>query len=765
MASPVPRGLRQVLQKSPSDIVILSALRTPVTRAKKGGFKDTYPEELLSHVLKATLEANPNLDPALIDDVAIGSVLQELGGAKAGRMAQIHAGFPHSVPFHTINRQCSSGLAAITAIGNGIRAGALNVGVGGGMESMTRNYGSRAIPTVLWPELKESPSKDARDCIMPMGITSENVATRYGISRADQDAFAAESHKKASAAQNAGLFDTEIVPVKTLSFDPENPDAAPKEITVTKDDGIRHNISVEKMATLKPAFKADGTSTAGNSSQVSDGAAAALLMRRSTATELGLTASIQARWVATAVAGCAPDEMGVGPAVAIPKLLELVGMDVSDVGIWEINEAFASQALYSVRKLGIDETKVNPKGGAIAIGHPLGATGARQLATLLPELKRTGQDVGVVSMCIGTGMGMAGIQDVRPRPVLVRQFLRNASNATPLTERVRRKIWGTDNPPGLKDPYGGEGVLERKWKKQPEQQEEEPSRGSTEALETQSEDVISNTYEPATTWESLPRVGHLGKWSDLPPTEADVFNPFMLKKKLTKEGHLHLAAHQAAVEICLMHALKKPLTKICDVVEHEKPVFKLIWKCKIVPNAESQWGQSLVYPDDESKDVLVYIFEQIGGGADTTATPAEEEVQEDVETEEQGAVEDSISQAPTPPFFGYRSVRDKGFLSLSLNDPETKFAFLKRLSQLSGHYFPDPVMHSISTVKQAVEYLEGVVNPKPTKLADQLVNNPELQHLPNVKLFTKRQTALHKDEELGRKKIIESELRARGLIE
>ncbi|KAF4155331.1 hypothetical protein CNMCM6069_008060 [Aspergillus lentulus] len=357
-------------------------------------------------------------------------------------------------------------------------------------------------------------------------------------------------------------------------------------------------------------------------------------------------------------------------------------------------------------------------------------------------------------------------QDVRPRPVLVRQFLRNASNATPLTERVRRKIWGTDNPPGLKDPYGGEGVLERKWKKQPGQQEEEPARASTEALETQSEDALSDTYEPATTWEGLPRVGHLGKWSDLPPTEADAFNPFMLKKKLTKEGHLHLAAHQAAVEICLMHALKKPLTKICDVVEHEKAVFKLIWKCKIEPNAESQWGQSLVYPDDESKDVLVYIFEQIGGGADTTAAPTEEEVQEDAETEEhEEPVEDSISQAPTPPFFGYRSVQDKGFLSLSLNDPETKFAFLKRLSQLSGHYFPDPVMHSISTVKQAVEYLEGVVNPKPTKLADQLVNNPELQHLPNVKLFTKRQTALHKDEELGRKKIIESELRARGLIE
>lgn len=217
MASPIPRGLKQVLQKSPNDIVILSSLRTPVTRAKKGGFKDAYPEELLANVLKATLKANPNLDPALIEEVTIGSVLQELGGAKAGRMAQIHAGYPHTVPFNTINRQCSSGLAAITAVANGIRAGAANVGIGGGMESMTRNYGSRAIPTVLWPELKASHSQDAQDCIMPMGLTSENVAKRYGISRADQDAFAADSHKKASAAQKAGRFDSEIVPVTTNS--------------------------------------------------------------------------------------------------------------------------------------------------------------------------------------------------------------------------------------------------------------------------------------------------------------------------------------------------------------------------------------------------------------------------------------------------------------------------------------------------------------------------------------------------------------------
>lgn len=409
MASPIPRGLKQVLQKSPNDIVILSSLRTPITRAKKGGFKDAYPEELLASVLKATLKANPNLDPALIDDVTIGSVLQELGGAKAGRMAQIHAGFPHSVPFNTINRQCSSGLAAITAVSYGIRSGALDIGVGGGMEHMTRNYGSRAIPTVLWPELKESHSQDARDCIMPMGLTSENVASRYGISRQDQDAFAADSHAKASAAQKAGRFDSEIVPVTTKTLDPEDPDAPAKEVTITQDDGIRHNISAEKMGTLKPAFKPDGASTAGNSSQVSDGAAATLLMRRSTAEELGLSGSIKARWVATAVAGCAPDEMGVGPAVAIPKLLQQVGLSVPDVGVWEINEAFASQAIYSVRKLGIDQAKVNPNGGAIALGHPLGATGARQVADLLPELERSGQDIGVVSMCIGTGMGMAGM--------------------------------------------------------------------------------------------------------------------------------------------------------------------------------------------------------------------------------------------------------------------------------------------------------------------------------------------------------------------
>lgn len=405
------KGLKEILTKKPTDVVILSSLRTPVTRSFKGGFREAYDHELLSHVLRATLAANPNLDPKVIDDVAVGVVLAELGGSKAARMAQLHAGFSDRTALHTVNRACSSGLAAVTTIAHGITVGSIDVGVGAGMESMTRNYGSRAIPTQLWDGLKNSERKEARDCIMSMGDTSENVAKRYGVSREDQDAFAAQSHLKASKAQKEGLFDKEIVPVKVKQYDLEDKEktGTPKEVVVDKDDGIRHNASVESMAKLKPVFAKDGFSTAGNSSQVSDGAAATLLMRRSTATELGLTSSIIGKWVGTQVVGCLPDEMGVGPAIAIPKLLDYTGIKTEDVGIWEINEAFASQALYCVRKLGIDESKVNPKGGAIALGHPLGMTGTRQLATLMPELERQGKELGVVSMCIGTGMGMAGL--------------------------------------------------------------------------------------------------------------------------------------------------------------------------------------------------------------------------------------------------------------------------------------------------------------------------------------------------------------------
>jgi acetyl-CoA acyltransferase 1 len=255
-------------------------------------------------------------------------------------MAANHVGIPTTTSFSTTNRACASGLSAITNIGNAIAVGQIDVGIAGGMESMTRNYGSRAIPTELWHELKNSPVKEARDCIMSMGITSENVASRYGVSRADQDAFAAQSHLRAAKARDTGLFDAEIVPVDTRWIEPETPENV-KNVTVSKDDGIRPTTTVEKLAAMKPAFKADGTSTAGNSSQVSDGASAALMMRRSTATALGLESHIIGKWAGTQVTGCAPDEMGIGPAVAIPKLLSYTGIETSDVDVWEINEAFA----------------------------------------------------------------------------------------------------------------------------------------------------------------------------------------------------------------------------------------------------------------------------------------------------------------------------------------------------------------------------------------------------------------------------------------
>ncbi|KAM3077635.1 hypothetical protein ACMFMG_006965 [Clarireedia jacksonii] len=408
---PLRRGLTSILKKDPSDIVILSSLRTPITRSYKGQLSSSYPEQLLHTVLKATLAANPNLDPALIDDVCIGVVLSELGGSKAGRMAMNHAGYRASTSFYTTNRACSSGLQAITNVANGLALGQINVGVGGGMESMTRNYASKAIPGDLWPELRDA-DRDTRDCIMPMGLTSENVAARYGVGREEQDRFAVESHRRAAHAQEQGWFDEEIVPVKTQWQEIGKGGVKvgeERDVLVEKDDGIRKNASLEGMQKLKPVFKEDGSSTAGNSSQISDGAAATLMMRRSTATELGLGASILGKWAGSAVVGCRPDEMGIGPALAIPKLLQQTGLKTEEVDVWEINEAFASQAIYCVRELGLmgayEKGKVNPKGGAIALGHPLGATGARMVAGLLAELKRTGEEVG----CVSTGMGMAGL--------------------------------------------------------------------------------------------------------------------------------------------------------------------------------------------------------------------------------------------------------------------------------------------------------------------------------------------------------------------
>ncbi len=420
----LPKGIAALLSKAPTDTVILSSLRTPICRSNRGQLKDAYPEELLSVVLRATLDANPGLDAARIDDVAVGVVLSELGGSKAARTAMNHVGYATSSSLHTVNRACASSLQAIAAVAGQIRTGTTDVGIGAGMESMTRNYGSRAIPVDLWPPLRDSPVKDARDCIMPMGLTSENVAARYRVSRADQDAFAVQSHLRAAAASAAGRFADEIVPVTTRfldmdkatgrpALDADGQPRPPRTITVTEDDGIRAGATLEGLARLKPAFKDGGASTAGNSSQVSDGAAAALLMRRSTAEQLGLAGRVMGRFVAATTVGCAPDEMGVGPALAIPRLLNRLGVAPADVQRWELNEAFASQALYCLRALGLErdweEGRVNPDGGAIALGHPLCATGARMVATLLHGLRRDGGEVGIVSMCVGTGMGMAAL--------------------------------------------------------------------------------------------------------------------------------------------------------------------------------------------------------------------------------------------------------------------------------------------------------------------------------------------------------------------
>lgn len=414
----LPKGIKSVLTKAPTDVVVLSSLRTPICRSYKGQLKDAFPEELLSAVLRAAIDAHGEnwIDPAVIEDVGVGVVLSELGGSKASRMAMNHVGYPNSTSLYTVNRACSSSLQAIASVAAQIRTGAIAAGIGAGMESMTRNYGSRAIPVDVWPALKDSPNRHTRECIMSMGITSENVAERFNISRADQDAFAVESHKRASRARADGNFAQEIVPVTTRFQEVDkqgNKVGDEKIITVTKDDGIRDGLSMEAVTKLKPAFKPSGSSTAGNSSQVSDGAAATLLMRRSTATELGLSQYIMGKFVSAVTVGCDPDEMGIGPALAIPKLLNQVGLENSDVQRWEINEAFASQAIHCVRALGLEggweKGRVNPDGGAIALGHPLGATGARMTSTLLHGLKRDGGEVGVVSMCVGTGMGMAGL--------------------------------------------------------------------------------------------------------------------------------------------------------------------------------------------------------------------------------------------------------------------------------------------------------------------------------------------------------------------
>ncbi|MBN3288165.1 THIKA thiolase, partial [Polyodon spathula] len=385
---------------SPDDIVVVHGLRTAIGKAKRGAFKDTTPDELLSSVMSAVLN-DVKLSPDRLGDICVGNVLQPGAGALMARVAQFLSGIPESVPIYTVNRMCSSGLQALLNVAGSIRNGSCDIGLACGVESMSLR--SAGNPGDVSSRLVDN--EKARDCLIPMGITSENVAERFGISRQKQDAFAVSSQQKAGKAQKLGLFVQEIVPVSTKFVDSEGNET---RITVTQDDGIRAGTTLEGLAKLKPAFKENGSTTAGNASQVSDGAAAVLVARRSAAQHLGLPVLGVLR--ASAVVGVPPDVMGIGPAYAIPIALQQAGLTVDDIDVFEINEAFASQALYCVEKLGIPLDKLNPSGGAIALGHPLGCTGARQVVTLLNELKRRGRRAyGVVSMCIGTGMGAAAV--------------------------------------------------------------------------------------------------------------------------------------------------------------------------------------------------------------------------------------------------------------------------------------------------------------------------------------------------------------------
>ncbi|OJT08574.1 3-ketoacyl-CoA thiolase, peroxisomal [Trametes pubescens] len=396
--SPKARALAQ----NDDDIVIVAAVRSAITKAKKGGFKDTRPEEILSGILRAVY-TKAGINPALIGDITVGNVLPAGGGASAARMAALASGIPNTVPISTTNRQCASGLQAVNIIANQIASGQIDIGIGAGVESMTFGYGGGAMPDGFSDVVLSC--KEAEDCLLPMGLTSENVASDYGISRAVQDAFAAKSFQKAAAAQKAGKFKDEIVPLKVKWVDPKTEEE--KEIVVANDDGVRDGVTAESLGRLKPAFKKDGATHAGNASQVSDGAAAVLLARRSAAKKLGLP--IVGKFVSAAYVGVPPRIMGVGPAFAIPKVLETTGLSLDDIDFFEINEAFASQAVYSVEKLGIPAEKVNVHGGAIAIGHPLGCTGSRQVATGLNIAKQTGTKIFITSMCIGSGMGMAAV--------------------------------------------------------------------------------------------------------------------------------------------------------------------------------------------------------------------------------------------------------------------------------------------------------------------------------------------------------------------
>lgn len=386
------------------EAVIVAGARTAIGKAKKGSLKDVHPVDMGAEVIRDLLRRVPQLDPADIEDVIIGNAVPEAEqGMNFARLIGLRAGLPTNVSGITINRFCSSGLQTIAYGAQQIMVGGADVIIAGGVESMSL-LPMTGHKVALNPTLVET----LPEAYMGMGHTAEEVASRYNITREDQDAFALISHQRAAAAIAAGKFQDEIVPftVKQHSFD-QNGKLVVKERVFNTDEGPRPDSTPEGLAKLKPVFNVKGSVTAGNSSQTSDGAAAVLIMSAEKAAELGVEPI--AKFRSFTVGGVDPDVMGIGPVVAIPKALKMAGLTIDDVDLFELNEAFASQAVAVIRELGLDQEKVNVNGGAIAMGHPLGCTGARLTVSLLNEMKRRGSKIGVVTMCIGGGMGAAGV--------------------------------------------------------------------------------------------------------------------------------------------------------------------------------------------------------------------------------------------------------------------------------------------------------------------------------------------------------------------
>jgi acetyl-CoA acyltransferase len=388
-----------------AEAVIVSTVRTAVGRAIKGALATTRPDDLGAVAIRGALDRVPALDAKEIDDVILGCAMPEAEqGMNVARIACLRAGLPVELSSMTVNRFCASGLQSIALASERIRGGGATAIIAGGTESMSMvPMGGNKISANPW--LVEHYA----DSYLNMGLTAERVAEKYGISREQADEFSLSSHRKALDAIQAGRFSEEIVPVTVTNTSPTSNASMPltKETIFNTDEGPRSDTSLEALAKLKPAFHAKGVVTAGNSSQTSDGAAAAVVMSASRASELGIRPF--ARFVAFATSGCLPEEMGVGPVYAIPKALKLAGLTLQDIDLIELNEAFAAQSLAVLSQLDFDPSKVNVNGGAIALGHPLGCTGAKLTATLLHEMKRRGSRYGLVTMCVGGGMGAAGI--------------------------------------------------------------------------------------------------------------------------------------------------------------------------------------------------------------------------------------------------------------------------------------------------------------------------------------------------------------------